>query len=204
MEAAAAVGTAFEILKTTITALQAGDVRFEGPSSTIGVRWPGKPTGLRFNATRDSRLIMNYREVHPLFGYEFANIKLRCKIEFNGPEIEVTFAFEPDGKRSRLQTDAVVTIQNPLLLETRPTTAEWQKLGVPEYPVIRIPVELRVDRMWPWSNYNESFELVLSGMYGFGPSLDKCYIVDRRACWDTDCSNLGSVCRNYQPRVRVG
>lgn len=192
--AAAVVGTGFEILRSALSAMTAGDIGITRPTSEIGVTWPAKPSKLRFNTGLKNRLIISYRETHPLFGYEFVNVRLRCHVQFNGPEVTATFSFDAEGKRSRLARTTSITINNPLSLETRTTPAEWQRMGVTTYPVVRVPVEFRIDRPWPLSNYNATFDLLLSGMYGFGAARDRCYIVNRRVCWDTECRQSPPVC----------
>jgi len=56
----------------------------------------------------------------------------------------------------------------PLPLKTVSTTNDWQAIGIRRYPVIEIPIEFRVDDVWPNDNHEETFSLVLSGMHGFG------------------------------------
>lgn len=178
---AAVVITGFEILKSIITPMTQGDIQVMWPTSPIGVKWPGKPPGLRLRALTTSRLIINWVERNPITRIEQVNVKLRCHVQYNGPETEATFSFDAEGHRSRLGRDTTISIGNPLSLETQPAPADWQRVGVREYPVVRIPMEFRVDRPWPHDNYNETFTLVLSGMYGFGASArDRQYIKDRR------------------------
>jgi hypothetical protein len=181
---AAVVGTGFEILKSVITPMTQGDIQVTWPTSPIGVTWPAKPAHLQFNTRTIGRLIIDYVATHPIFGYEFVNVKLRCTVQHNGPEVQATFSFDAEGRRSRLARDTSIAINNPLSLETSPAPANWHSAGVRAYPVIRIPVEFRIDRPWPLSNRNETFTLVLSGMYGFGASAsDPEFIKDRRVRW---------------------
>ena len=64
--------------------------------------------------------------------------------------------------------DTHIRIENPLQLERRQASDTWVQLGINEYPVVRVPVTVYVDRPFPLSNYHESFMLVLNGMTGFG------------------------------------
>jgi hypothetical protein len=67
--------------------------------------------------------------------------------------------------------DTYIEIGNPLSLETRVTSADWQRAGVYEYPVVYVPISVFVDQPWPIDNLNVTFNLILSGMYGFGATL---------------------------------
>jgi peptidoglycan hydrolase-like protein with peptidoglycan-binding domain len=183
-ESAEAVGVAFEILKSVITPMTQGDIQVTWPTSPIGVTWPQKPSQLRFHTVTSDRLIINWRKTNPISGIEQVNVKLRCHVQYNGPEVQATFSFDAEGRRSRLMRDTYVTINNPLSLDTRTTPADWQKIGVPEYPIVRIPIEFRVDQPWPLDNYNETFTLVLSGMSGFGAFVGDNPIKDRRIVWN--------------------
>jgi hypothetical protein len=177
---AAVVGTSLEILKSTIVPMTKGDIQVTFPTSPIGVTLKTKSAALNFNTVYNDMLIINHRTVHSVFGYEFVNVKLRCYVQYNGPEVQATFGFDAEGRRSRLGRDTTIAINNPLSLETKPTSSAWQRVGVMVYPVVRIPVEFRVDNPWPLDNHNETFVLVLSGMYGFGASKGESAIKNRR------------------------
>jgi hypothetical protein len=178
---AAALG--FEIIKSVITPMTQGDINVTWPNSPIGVVMSPKPPGLRLNSLLRNNLIINFRTESPV-GIEGINVRLRCHVQYNGPDVQATFSFDAEGRRSRFGIDTYITVNNPLSLETRPAGADWQRVGVNEYPVVYIPVEFRVDRWWPQSNHNETFMLVISGMYGFGPSADdRQFIKDRRVVY---------------------
>jgi hypothetical protein len=179
----AALALGFDILKSSIAVMTQGDLNVTWPVSQIGVTWPNKPA-LNYNTKTTSQLIINYEKKNPISGIEQVNVKLRCHVQYNGPEVQATFSFDPEGKRSRLLRDTYIVINNPLSLETQPTSAEWQRLGIPAYPVVRIPVEFRVDHPWPQDNYNLTFMLVLSGMYGFGATPGGALIENKQEVWN--------------------
>jgi hypothetical protein len=168
----------FDILKTTLGVFWKGDIRYTGPTSQIGVLMPSKPD-LDYTSVPQTRRIINYRTKTPV-GIEAVNVKFRCKIQYNGPEVLASFGFAAGGKRARLGSDAEIIVGNPLSLKTIPTSEDWQRIGIKRYPVIKIPIEFRVDEPWPNDNYEETFTLVLSGMQGFGaPGLKP--IINRNA-----------------------
>lgn len=181
-ETAEAIGVGFEILRSAIQTVQQGDVQVTWPSSQIGIVATNKPKNIK--AYESSRIIASWREISPV-GIEQVNIRLRCHVQFNGLEVQATFSFDAEGRRSRLMRDTTIVINNPLSLKTFPVTSEyWIGKGIKEYPVIRIPIEFRVDRPWPLENRNETFTLVLSGMYGFGEDQRGIYIENRRVVWN--------------------
>ena len=169
---AAVVQVSFEILKSIISPFTVGDVSVTGPNTPIGVTISNKPANLRLRALSSERLIINYRDSNPISGFEQVNIKMRCFVQYNGPEVTASFGFDADGRRSRMGRETSIFINNPLSLETRVASDEWKRVGIAEYPVIYIPIEFRVDRPWPMSNYNETFKLVLCGMVGFGSGVN--------------------------------
>lgn len=180
----AAVALGFEILKTSISSVTQGDLKVTWPISPIGVTWPGKPN-IAYKALNRSELIIVYHKANPITGLEQVNVKLRCHVVYNGPEVQATFSFDAGGKRSRIMRDTYVVINNPLSLETRPAPEHWRRVGVREYPIIRIPVEFTVDHPWPQDNLNMTFTLVLSGMYGFGAGPGSSqHIVDKKVVWN--------------------
>ena len=156
----------FEILRTGLSVFWQGDIKYTGPTSQIGVLMPNKPD-LDFQWIRKSKQIINFRMATAV-GIETVNVQFRCNISHNGPEVLASFGFDAGGKRARLGRDAEITVNEPLPLQTVPTSGEWQAIGVRRYPVIEIPIEFRVDDVWPNPNHEETFSLVLSGMYGFG------------------------------------
>jgi hypothetical protein len=99
---------------------------------------------------------------------ETGNIKLRCICQWNGPEVTATFDLAPDGMRARHGTEASIDIKPQLNLSTAETGDAWKKIGINRYPVVYLPVSIFIDEPWPSKNYKASFNLVLSGMYGFG------------------------------------
>jgi len=182
---AAVVQVSFEILKSIISPFTVGDVSVTGPNTPIGVTLSSKPANLRLHALSSERLIINWRESNPISGFEQVNIKMRCFVQYNGPEVTASFGFDADGRRSRTGRDTSIYINNPLSLETRPASDEWKRVGVDEYPVIYIPIEFRVDRPWPMSNYNQTFKLVLCGMVGFGSGVnDRTFKKDVRTVYN--------------------
>jgi hypothetical protein len=156
----------FEILKTSIGVFWEGDIRYTGPTSQIGVVMPNKPD-LDFNTSNKSRKIINFRS-EALAGIETVNVKFRCRIQYNGPEVVASFGFDAGGKRARLGRDVEITVRNPLALKTVRTSKAWRDVGIKRYPVIKIPIEFRFDDLWPNPNREETFTLILSGMWGFG------------------------------------
>jgi len=111
------------------------------------------------------------------FGYELdqevvetANIKLRCMLQYNGPEVWATFDTAIDGTRSRLGTETTIEIKSQLDLDYREAPGDWPRIGLDRFPVIYLPVSIFVDEPWPSDNFKASFMLVLSGMWGFGDS----------------------------------
>ena len=175
---------AFEIMTTGISEMSKGDIHYTGPTGDVGVRAPDLPDPVR-NALRthtgDQDVFSYQRDSNA--GIELVNVKLRCYVQWNGPEVQATFMFPADGMRSRLMNDAHVTVGNPLSLETLPAPDSWRDIGVPLYPVVRVPVSVFIDHPWPADNYKVSFLLVLSGMYGFGAAGLDVY-EDYTAYWD--------------------
>jgi hypothetical protein len=166
----AAAEMGYDILKSSISALQEGDIHYNGPTSTIGVRATAMSDELRrkMQASNGRKRIFSYRWVGELTQIEKVNVKLDCYVQYNGPEVEATFHIPADGNRSRLDNDVNINIGNPLSLETKDMPDGFKALGIHLYPVVRIPVSVFVDRPWPRSNYKESFMLVVSGLWGFG------------------------------------
>lgn len=170
----AGAGLVFNVLSSAVATVRQGDVEVNWPTSSIGVTVSNPPKGLRLNTLKATRTIFKYRDVSPA-GVEQVNIQLECTVLYNGLEVQATFKFAPNGKRSRLMRDTQITISNPLTIQTKSTPENWKKVGINEYPVVRIPISVHVDRPWPLSNYNQTFDLVLSGMYGFGKDARRIY-----------------------------
>jgi hypothetical protein len=101
---------------------------------------------------------------------ENANVKLQCIVQYNGPEVRARFDLSVDGMRSRLGTETSIEVKSQLDLETMEAPDNWKKIGLKQFPVIYLPVSIFVDEVWPNDNFKASFNLVLSGMYGFGIS----------------------------------
>jgi hypothetical protein len=169
----------FEIIKTVVH----GEIRFTGPTSDVGIRAINVAPSLPLEARRCETVIIDFEDVSPV-GVEQVNVKLRCMVQYDGINLAARFVFDPEGRRSRLMRDTFITVHEPLSLEKRTAPNDWQRCGVTEYGVLRIPVEFRVDRPWPLSNYNENFVLVLSTIFGFGASVsDRQHIKDQRVAW---------------------
>jgi peptidoglycan hydrolase-like protein with peptidoglycan-binding domain len=184
---AAAVGAGIELVKfgfEGIRTVTEGDIKFTGPTNPVGIRATQVPPGIRFKARECEALVINYEEKSPV-GLEQVNVKLRCITQYNGINLQARFVFDPAGRRSRLMRDSAITIHEPLDLGQEDAPAEWVRFGIREYGVLRIPVEFRVDRPWPLSNYNENFMLVLSSMYGFGASeQDREHVQHIQVAWN--------------------
>jgi hypothetical protein len=175
---------AFEILSTGISEMSKGDLHYTGPTGDVGVRAPGLPDRVRngLRTRTEDKDVFSYRRDSNA-GIELVNVKLRCYAQWNGPEVAASIIFPADGMRSRLMNDTHVTVSNPLSLETLTAPASWRDIGVPLYPVVRVPISIYVDHPWPADNYKVSFLLVLSGMYGFGADGLNVY-EDYEAHWD--------------------
>ena len=128
----------------------------------------GQPAETHLKASRNDMIVFSWRKANPITDIEQVNIKLRCWVQYDGAQVQATFTFDADGRRSRLMRDSYIEIANPLSLETRVTSPEWQRVGVHEYPVVYVPISVYVDQPWPISNLSVNFNLILSGMYGFG------------------------------------
>ncbi len=164
--AAAALG--LEIIKSTIATVQQGDLQVTWPTTEVGVLAKTPPPGIRANTVTKSHVIFKYRKTNPISGIEQVNIGLRCTVQYNGPEVMATFGFTAGGARSRLMRDSQINIRNPVSLQTVKAPMAWKKGGVPEIPLIRVPIEVRVNHPWPQSNDNWTFTLLLGGLYGIG------------------------------------
>jgi Domain of unknown function (DUF4157) len=150
--AAAALG--YEILTGAIATMNQGDLQVTWPTSDVGVIAQNPPPGVRQRTLRRDEVIFRYRSANPISGIEQVNIGLRCIVEYNGPEVKATFGFTANGTRSRIMRDSQVNIRNPVNLRTFAASPEWQRAGVPEHPVVRVPIEIHVDHPWPQSNFH--------------------------------------------------
>ena len=167
---------AFDILRAGISTLKQGDLTVTMPTGEIGVIPSNVPPGVRLNTrTILNKVIFSYRDTNPISGIEQVNIQLTCTVQYNGPQVTASFGFTPDGTRSRLMRDTTINIRNPLSLQTMRAPENWVRAGITEYPVVLVPIEVRVNRPWPLSNANFSFNLVLSGMYGLGRTANGRY-----------------------------
>lgn len=181
--AAISAGAAvFNILTSTITNTTKGDLVVSWPSSSVGVTATGLPSSLtrRLRSNNTKRTIFRYRKTNPISGIEQVNIKLTCEVQYNGPSVQATFGFAAGGTRSRLMRDTKISIRNPLSLERLPTSSSWKNSGLHVYPVVKIPIEVTVDHPWPQSNDHWTFDLIISGMYGFGRRRGGSYIRNMR------------------------
>lgn len=172
---AAAAGIAkeigFKVIEAGIGELKKGDVTFRKPDKPVGVVAESMPEELRLKINpvpaASRKIIYSYRSVNNA-GMECASVKLVCEVQYNGPEVQAVFDLPADGMRSRLGTDTTIEIQNPLSLERMPAPPSWQAAGFKLLPVVQIPVSIFVDEPWPNDNTKVTFNLVLSGLAGFG------------------------------------
>lgn len=159
---------AFEILSSGVSLVNQGDIKYTGPSAEVGVTVTNLPDNVR-NALQthtSHQEIFEYHSSAP--AGEAVSVKVVCYAQYNGPEVQATFMFPSDGMRSRWGSDVSVTIGNPLSLDRHPAPDSWHRIGVPTFPVVRVPVSVFVDEPWPTDNTKVSFMLLLSGMYGIG------------------------------------
>lgn len=156
----------FTVVTQTVSAFSSGGLTITRPAGQIGVLMPNKPNH-RWNWVRRSMLVIDHQWTHRL-GMDYVNVKLRCNISYNGPEVLASFSFDPGGRRSRMMRDTTIAINNPLPLRASVASAEFRRLGIEYFPSIEIPIEFRIDHPWPASNREETFSLVLSGNKGFG------------------------------------
>lgn len=174
--AAGAPQVEFTIVEGGMTRLRKGDISVTRPDGPVGVVAENMPPGFREKlsaAPKATRmLIFDYRSENADSGLVHADVKLICEIQYNGPEVRAIFDLPADGMRSQLGTRTTIEIQNPLWLERIPAPDTWRTVGFRVLPVVYIPVSIRVDEPWPSDTYRASFNLVLSGLYGFGKSLD--------------------------------
>ena len=154
-----------------IQKIVAGGIKLIAPRDEIGIRVTNKPSEFLLQPIRKSLLIFNYQAT--IGGVEAVRVKLECTVVYDGLNLQARFAFQEGGDRSRLGANTVVKIDKPFDLENARAPQDWQRCGVADYRILRIPITIRIDRPWPLSNYNENFELLLSNMYGFGASGNK-------------------------------
>jgi hypothetical protein len=161
-----AAALAFQILSAGIAEMKQGDIAYTGPTSTIGVVADNIPANVRLKATNSQNQVFSYRS--EVLAGEAVNVKIRCYAVYDGPQVQMTLQFPSDGMRARFDRDVNVTVGNPLSIETGEMPEAWQRIGIPHYPIIRIPFSIFVDEPWPNDNYKASFMLVMSGLTGFG------------------------------------
>lgn len=110
-------------------------------------------------------------------GGEAVNLKIDVTVKWNGCLVQAIFKNPADGLRARLGAEATVEIRKPTQeVEEAPTSPEAVAIGLTSFPVIEIPVSIVVDEPWPNDNLKCTFDLVFSGMYGFGRSAGGHYI----------------------------
>jgi hypothetical protein len=168
--AAVLIDAGFKLVEAGIEELKKGDVVVRKPDSPVGVRAENMPEELRAKLTliTQRKVIWTYRATKA--GLQTASIKLVCEVQYNGPEVQAAFDLAPDGMRARLGTDATIEIQNPLLLDRLAAPPGWRAAGFKLLPVAHVRTSIFVDEPWPNSNLKATFDLVLSGLYGFGKS----------------------------------
>jgi hypothetical protein len=157
----------FQIVEAAISESRVGDVYVAGPDGTVGVAATNLPEGLQLRTTHATRELITYRRESNA-GIELVNLKVRCIVEYDGPQVRMSVDFPADGLKSLWLNQSRVMIGNPTGMSTAPTDEHWQALGVNSYPVIRVPVSVSIDHPWPADSYRVSFNVVLSGMFGFG------------------------------------
>lgn len=165
--AIAGAALAFEVLTSSVAAMQQGDIAVTWPTSEVGVRATNLPAGQRQNTITQTRSIFHHR-IETIGGWEAVDVELQATVQFNGGEVLATFSFAAGGKRSRTQYDTQVNVRNPVNLETIRAPANFRRIGINEFPVVRVPIEIDIDVPFPWSNRHWRFDLMLSGMYGWG------------------------------------
>jgi len=161
---------AFRVLEAGVAEVRRGDVTFRRPDKPVGVRVENMPTELRTRLPAkpmvSRKVIWSYHGTK--LGIVTADIKLVCEVHYNGPEVEAHFELPADGMRSRLGTDTTIEILNPFSLERLAAPPAWKAGGIHIVPVVQVPVSIFVDEPAPNSNTKATFDVVLSGMYGFG------------------------------------
>lgn len=115
-------------------------------------------------------------------GGEAVNIKIDVTVKWNGPLVQAIFHTPADGQRARLGAEASVEVRKPTSeVEAVEATPEFAAIGLLSFPVIEIPISVAIDEPFPNDNLKCTFDLVLSGMYGFGRSASGHYIKGGRA-----------------------
>lgn len=158
--------------------IAAGDVNYQGPQGAIGIKASNVPPHFLLKPRRDSKRIINFTE-ESIIGVEQVKVKLRCNLQYDGLRLNASFGFDAGGRRSRLGRDTRIAFRPALGLDMQAAPVAWRRCGVAQYPVLRIPIEFSVNRPWPLSNYHETFQLVLSTMYGFGATAGRRRHIDR-------------------------
>ena len=161
-----AAALAFSILSAGIAEMKHGDIKYTGPTGTVGVVATNIPTSVRLHEINAQRELFSYRSEAP--AGEAVNVKIECYVTYDGPQVQMTLQFPADGMRARFDSDVSVTVGNPLSIETGDMPDSWAAAGITHYPIVRVPFSVFVDEPWPNDNYKVSFMLVLSGLTGFG------------------------------------
>lgn len=178
----AGAALAFTVMSAGISEMRSGDVYYTGPSSPIGVTAENVPEGINLVQTTRRAAVFSYEKSNPISGIEQVNVQLDCIIQYDGPQVQATF--QMPRSRSRLTYDTYIRIENPLSLERLPAPDSWVDKGITHYPVVRVPITVFIDHPWPRSNLNDSFMLVLSGMYGFAAEPGGEVYEDRNTYWN--------------------
>jgi peptidoglycan hydrolase-like protein with peptidoglycan-binding domain len=144
-----------------------GSFKLDAPSPSL--KAPQSPFGIGHNEQQARAIIVDLKEDGP-FGLERINVKVACVVAYDGINLEASFRTEAGGERTRLMRDVAVRIGTPTTIEKKIAPDDWQRCGVREYVVMRLPVKVSIDMPFPIDNHEETFELVLSSMYGFGAS----------------------------------
>lgn len=148
-----------------VKGITAGDLKYSGPGKAFGIRASNVPASFNLITKSTDSLIINFVETGPA---ERVNVKLRCNVQYDGLNLDANLTFDPGGRRSRLMRDTTIRVGDALELGKEDAPIEWRRCGISHYRYLRIPISYSVDRPWPLDNYHESFELVLSTMYGLG------------------------------------
>ena len=170
----------------TIGKITKGNLKYKGPSAPIGIRAQNVPAEFNLRVQKRDTLIINFMEESKI-GVEQLRIKLRCSVMYDGLNLEARFSFDPGGDRSRLLRDTDISINPAFTMEEGDSPRDWVSCGVPKYRILRIPIVFKIDRPWPLDNYNETVDLVLSTMYGFGATASgrgRRHIQNQKVAWN--------------------
>lgn len=174
--AAGVVGVTFSILSAGVAEVRKGDIKFNAPNGPVGVIAQNIPPNVGLTQIESAKRIFSYRSSAP--AGEAVNVKLDCRILYDGPQVQANFELPADGMRSRFNSDVTIDIREPLSIQRLDAPEVWRNVGMMQFPVVKIPVSIFVDEPWPTDNTKITFNLVLSGVYGFGSSADGPYKAD--------------------------